>query len=152
MAGVDAGINTGFAILNLQGVLITSGCMKEASDERIVKIITDVGTPVLIAADTNPPSHFVQKIAARLNVRVCIPSESMSKAEKRAIGADLDDPHVRDAYAAAVKAFRRYQNRLRQIDRLRLPESEKEELKRMAIIGKRLSERLQKGPKRALDD
>ncbi len=149
MAGVDAGIYTGYAILDLRGELIASGCMKEASDEKIVKVITDIGTPVLIGADTNPPSHFVKKIAARLNIKVCIPAESMSKAKKREIGYSIDDPHIRDAYAAAVKAFRRYQNRLRQIELLPLPESEKEELKRMAIVGIRLSERLRCGPKTA---
>ena len=120
---------------------MASGCKKEASDEKIVNIISKVGVPVLIASDTSPPSHFVQKIAARLNVKVFSPKESLTKLEKRAIGKDIDDVHIRDAYAAAVKAYRRYQNRLRQIDSM--PVAGKEELKKMVMTGKRIAERLE---------
>lgn len=127
-------------MLDLGGRLVGSGCEKEASDERVVKIISDCGTPVLVAADTHPPSHFVRKIAARLNVRAFSPNESMSKLEKRQIGAHIDDVHIRDAYAAAVKAYRKYQNRLRQIDRMGLPISEQEELKMMVICGQRIGD------------
>jgi len=120
---------------------VASGCKKEASDEKIVNIISKVGVPVLIASDTSPPSHFVQKIAARLNVKVFSPRESLTKLEKRAIGRDIDDVHIRDAYAAAVKAYRRYQNRLRQIDSM--PVADKEELKKMVMTGERIAERLE---------
>ena len=139
--GIDPGIKTGYAILDLDGRLVGSGCEKEASDERIVRIVSLVGIPVLVASDTHPPSHFVQKMAARLNVRVFSPRESMSRLEKRRIGASIDDVHTRDAYAAAVKAFRRYANRLRQIDRMDI--GGKEELKKMAIVGQRLSDGLE---------
>jgi predicted RNase H-like nuclease (RuvC/YqgF family) len=105
-----------------------------------VRVISTVGIPVLIAADTRPPSHFVSKIAARLNVRVFSPSESMSRMEKRQIGASIDDVHTRDAYAAAVKAYRRYANRLRQIDKMDV--EGKAELKKMVIIGQRISDAL----------
>jgi predicted RNase H-like nuclease (RuvC/YqgF family) len=123
---------------------VASGCEKEAGHERIVEILSSVGIPVLIAADTHPPSSFVQKIAARLNVRVSAPRQSMTKLEKRQIGSFIEDVHVRDAYAAAVKAFRRHQNRLRQIDSM--PSGDKEELKRMVITGSRIAERLPSRP------
>lgn len=96
---------------------------------------------MLIAADTRPPSHFVQKIAARLNVKVSAPNESMTRLEKRQMGAHIEDVHIRDAYAAAVKAYRRYANRLRQIDSMDV--DDKDELKRMVILGQRIAERLE---------
>lgn len=116
------------------------GCEKEANDEKIVKILSGCGVPVLVASDTHPPSSFVQKIAARLNVRVFCPKESMSRLEKREIGKDIDGVHIRDAYAAAVKAYRKYQNRLRQIDAM--PVRGKERLKKMVITGQRIAEEL----------
>jgi predicted RNase H-like nuclease (RuvC/YqgF family) len=137
IVGIDPGIKTGYAALDLSGRLIGSGCEKEANDERIVRVISGFGIPVLIAADTSPPSHFVQKIAARLSVKVFSPKESLTKIEKREIGRDIEDVHIRDAYAAAVKAYRRYQNRLRQIDTM--DAENKEELKKMAIIGKKIA-------------
>ncbi len=129
-------------MLDLNGKLVASGCEKEASDERIVKVISKIGIPVLIASDTSPPSHFVQKVAARFNIKVFSPKESLTRAEKRLIGKDIDDVHIRDAYAAAVKAFRRYQNRLRQIEAMDV--KNKDELKKMVIIGERIAEKLEK--------
>lgn len=114
--------------------------MKEASDESIIREIIRSGIPVLIASDTSPPSHFVQKIAARFNVRVFSPKESMSRLEKRLIGKGIEDVHIRDSYAAAVKAFRRYQNRLRQIDAMGI--EGKDELKKMVIAGEKIGGKL----------
>ncbi|NYZ74069.1 DUF460 domain-containing protein [Candidatus Micrarchaeota archaeon] len=140
IVGIDPGIKTGYAVLDLKGALLASGCVKEASDEKMVEIISHVGVPVLVASDTHPPSHFVQKIAARLNVRVFSPRESLKKTEKREMGSEIADVHIRDAYAAAVKAYRKYQNCLRQIDAMSPPDAE--ELKRMVIMGHRIAERL----------
>ena len=123
--------------------MVAGGCEKEASDERIIRKISEFGIPVLVASDTAPPSSFVQKVAARLNVRVFSPRESMKKTEKKEIGSRIDDPHIRDSYAAAVKAYRKYQNRLRQIDAMNVPEGE--ELKRMVILGQRVSDGAQAG-------
>ncbi|MDD5171414.1 MAG: DUF460 domain-containing protein [Candidatus ainarchaeum sp.] len=141
IVGIDPGIKTGYAILDLKGALVASGCVKEASDEKMVEIISEVGVPVLVASDTHPASHFVQKIAARLNIRVFSPKESLKKIEKREMGRKITDVHIRDAYAAAIKAYRKYQNRLRQIDAIDPPDAE--ELKKMVIMGHRIAERLE---------
>jgi len=106
---------------------------KEANDERIVRIISSVGSPSVIASDTSPPSHFVQKVAARFHVKLFHPRRSLSQEQKRLMGRDVNDPHIRDAYAAAVKAYRRYADRLRQIDRMDV--QNKDELKHMVISG-----------------
>jgi uncharacterized protein len=147
IVGIDPGIKTGYAILDLNGSYVAGGCEKEASDERMVREVSRFGVPVLIASDTHPPSSFVSKIAARLNVRVCSPKVSMLKEEKRVIGRHIDDPHTRDAYAAAVKAYRKHQNRLRQIDCMDLPIADKDSLKRMAITGHRIADKLPGGSK-----
>lgn len=48
------------------------------------------------------------------------------------------DVHIRDSYAAAVKAYRRYVNRFRSIDAM--DAYNKDELKKLVIAGKRVSE------------
>jgi len=113
---VDPGVYTAFAALNLKGELIASGCEKEASDERVVEIIRKVGVPSLIASDVNPPPSFVQKVAARFNVRLSYPERSLTQEEKKKMGSFIDDVHIRDAYGAAMKAYHVYENRLRQIE------------------------------------
>jgi predicted RNase H-like nuclease (RuvC/YqgF family) len=140
---VDAGIKTGYALLDLSGNLVCSGTEKEANDERIVKIISSVGIPSVIASDTCPPSSFVQKVAARFNTKLFHPKKSLTQEEKRIIGKNISDPHIRDAYAAAIKAFRRYADRLRQIDKM--SDVDRDELKHLVIkgepIGKILKEK-----------
>jgi predicted RNase H-like nuclease (RuvC/YqgF family) len=145
IVGIDPGIKTGYAILDLNGRLVSSGCEKEASDEDLIRIVSSFGTIVLVASDTRPASYFVKKIAARLNVRVFSPNESMTKIEKRQIGANIPDVHIRDSYAAAVKAYNKYQNKLRQIDSMTIASvKEKEELKKMIIRGHRIAEQKSK--------
>jgi predicted RNase H-like nuclease (RuvC/YqgF family) len=136
IVGLDAGIKTGYVILNLDGGIIASGVEKEASHERIVKIISDVGTPSLIATDVSRPPHFVQKVAARFHARVFHPQKSITVEEKKSLGKKIVDPHIRDAYSAAVKAYRHYANRFRQVDRMKASKKEKDKLKHLLIRGK----------------
>ncbi len=96
--------------------MVASGCEKEASDERVVEIIRKVGVPSLVASDVNPPPSFVQKVAARFNVRLFCPERSLTQEEKKKMGRFIDDVHIRDAYGAAMKAYHAYENRLRQIE------------------------------------
>ena len=139
---MDAGIKTGYALIDLSGNLVSSGTEKEANDERIVKLISEVGIPSIIASDTCPPSSFVQKVAARFNTKLFHPKKSLTQEEKRIIGKNISDPHIRDAYAAAIKAFRRYADRLRQIDRME--NVNRDELKHMVIKGNPIGKVLNK--------
>ncbi len=133
---MDAGIKTGYVVLNLDGEIIASGVEKEASHERIVRIISDIGTPSIIATDVAVPPSFIRKIAARFNARVFHPQKSITVEEKKALGRKLVDPHIRDAYAAAVKAYRNYANRFRQVDKMKISRNEKDKLKHLLIRGK----------------
>lgn len=136
IVGLDAGIKTGYVILNLEGEIITSGVEKEASHERIVKIISDIGTPSIIATDVAKPPSFIRKVAARFNAKVFHPQKSITVEEKKQMGKGIVDPHIRDSYSAAVKAYRHYANRFRQVDKMKLGKQEKEKLKHLLIRGK----------------
>ena len=100
----------------MSGKLVSSGCEKEASHERIVEIISHLGKPSLIATDVSPAPDFVLKVAARFHARTFSPERSMLVDEKKEIGKTIQNPHVRDAFAAAVKAYRHYENTLRRIE------------------------------------
>lgn len=142
IVGIDAGIHAAYAALDLNGQLVGAGCEKEASHEKLVASIRPVGIPSIVACDVRKPPAFVSKIAARFNALLFVPSHDLTSEEKRAIGAEIPDVHVRDAYAAAVKAYRAYANRLRQIDAL--PSSEnKDRLKHLVLQGHALTKLLQ---------
>lgn len=131
---MDPGVYTAFAAINLRGELVASGCEKEASDERVVEVIRKVGVPSLVASDVNPPPSFVQKVAARFNVRLFYPARSLTQEEKKEAGGFIDDVHIRDAYAAAMKAYHAYENRLRQIEGMGTA-LDKDLLKHMVLQG-----------------
>lgn len=110
-----------------------AGSEKEIGEEKLVEIIRQIGIPSIIATDVSPTPYFVRKVAARFNVKVYAPEKSMKVEEKRIIGKDILDPHVRDAYAAATKAHRNFANRLRQIEKMQI--TDKEKLKHLVIQG-----------------
>ncbi|MDD5337477.1 MAG: DUF460 domain-containing protein [Candidatus ainarchaeum sp.] len=116
IVGVDPGIKTAFAALDLNGRTVASGTLKEADPDRIVEEISKLGIPSVVASDVNPVPSFVQKIAARFNVRTFVPLRSMQEEEKKHISPMAENLHERDAIAAAVKCYRFYANRLRQIE------------------------------------
>ena len=118
IAGIDAGVTTAFALLDLSGNLVYAESSKNTDDEKIIGRMASHGRIVLVASDTSPPSHFVKKISSRLGVKLYHPKSSLTQEEKRRIGKSITDPHIRDAYAAAVKAYHRYENRLRRLTKL----------------------------------
>ena len=147
IVGIDAGVKVGYAVIDLDGNLVSAGCEKEASDETIVRIISSVGKPSVVASDVSKPSKFVSKVAARFHVKVNSPKKSMSVKEKRAIGENIIDPHVRDAYAAAIKTYRNYANRLRQVNKIHT-KKDKDELKNLVIQGEALTKILRRRVKK----
>ncbi|MBI5051302.1 DUF460 domain-containing protein [Candidatus Micrarchaeota archaeon] len=141
IVGIDPGIKTGYAVLDLNGNLVASGVEKEANEERVVEIVREFGIPSIIGTDVASPPYFVRKIAARFNIRVHFPSKNITGEEKREIGKEIDNVHIRDAYSAAVKAFRTYANRLRQIELMDI--KEKDRLKHLVIQGEQLGRVIQ---------
>jgi len=85
-----------------------------------VKQITDVGTPSVIACDTNPPSRLARKLKAWFHAKLFYPRHSLTQLEKTRIAeksgknAKPKNLHERDALAAAAKAYHYFENKLRQ--------------------------------------
>jgi predicted RNase H-like nuclease (RuvC/YqgF family) len=121
--------------LDLRGNVVLKFVDRDVGEERIVRIIRKTGIPSIIATDVSPAPHLVEKIAARFNVKVFSPPRSLMQEEKDKIAKDIQDPHLRDAYAASVKAYREHANRMRQIDKLDLDEERKDKIKHLIIQG-----------------
>lgn len=107
---------TAYAALDLNGELVEAGCEKELSHEGLVRILSGLGKPSMVATDVSPAPDFVLRISSRFHVRMHVPQRSLGVAEKKAAARDVQNPHIRDAYAAALKAYRAYANTLRKIE------------------------------------
>ncbi len=134
IVGIDPGINTAYAAIGLDGKFVASGTLKEADADRIVAEIAKLGIPSMVASDVSPAPSFVQKVAARFNARTFVPRRPMLQEEKGGIAGETKNLHERDALAAAIKCYREYANRLRQIEMMETP-LEKDLLKHMVIQG-----------------
>ena len=125
IVGIDPGLKVGYAAIDLNGKLVAAGCTKNKHQNEVISLISESGIPSLIATDVRPAPQFVKKIAARFNVKCFYPRKSLSKEYKRRVGGTMLNPHIRDAYAAAVKAYKKYSNRFRRIDKIYPDQKEK---------------------------
>ncbi|MHA1409772.1 MAG: DUF460 domain-containing protein [Candidatus Odinarchaeia archaeon] len=124
IVGIDPGITTGLAILNLNGELLALKSTKSFSKSRIISYIYRFGEPLIIASDTVPPSNFVIKLAKITRSKLFSPSKLMTVSEKKEIVSGyvtenhikLSGSHQRDALAAAIKAFKFYEPLFRKVD------------------------------------
>ena len=115
MVGVDPGVYTALVILDLEGNVVAELVERDLGEKRAVEIILEHGKPVIIATDVCPPPFFVKKLASRFNAVLFYPKQSYSTQLKVKIGKHAN-PHLRDAFAAALKSLRKYENRFRSID------------------------------------
>ncbi|HIH23336.1 TPA: DUF460 domain-containing protein [Candidatus Micrarchaeota archaeon] len=116
IVGIDPGIKVGYAVIDLNGKLTGAGCVKQRDAGKIAGLISEIGTPHVIATDVNPAPELVRKISRIFHARIYTPIRNMSRESKMIIGKDILNPHIRDAYAAAIKAYRKYKNRFKRIE------------------------------------
>ena len=133
IVGVDPGLYTGIAILNLDGEIIIAKSWKQMGEKLIVETIERFGTPIIIATDVHKAPAMVSLIAARFGARLITPPKNISKHKKDSYRFKISDVHARDAYAAAIMAFSKYANRFRSI---RKRYAEKAEIAMMRVVKK----------------
>jgi len=131
--GIDPGIESGLAILDVEGKLVALHSAKEFGKGDIVSAVSSAGIPLIVSADTNPPPDMVRKVAAMLGAQLYYPPRTLSTSEKEEIvrefisqrGINVKTTHERDALAAAVLAYRTIASKLEKI---------RKELERMGIL------------------
>ncbi len=151
--GFDPGLTVGIAILDLDGNLLSIESCREISKAKIINHIIDYGKALLIASDVYPPPKMIKKLASALNSKIHSPPKTMSVESKieivenylseRSIHLHPENTHERDALAAAVKTYKHYQNKLRQVEKraenLHLSKEEMDNIKSMVIRGRSIS-------------
>ncbi len=123
IVGVDPGITTGLAILDLSGRVLYLASGKDLDRGRILEIASSLGRPVIVAVDVSSPPEAARKIAAQLGASLYTPPEDLSTMEKRELAARAYggkppvDSHQRDALAAAYRAFQALRRKMEQVER-----------------------------------
>lgn len=131
IVGIDPGHNTGIGILNFAGKIMHVDTLRSVARGDVIREITEIGDPIIIAADVTPPPSFVEKIAKMLNATLYYPNKLLSAMEKKQIVDDFTEDqqrrikgsHKRDALSAAIKAYHHYEELLEKINKeLQAPE------------------------------
>ena len=124
IVGIDPGIVTGLAILDMNGNVLTLHSGKNLSRRHVLRIVYQYGTPILVAVDTAKPSDYAKKLAAMIGAVLYYPDKDLSISEKSEIavkvsreqGIVIKDPHMRDALAAAYKSFMQLKPKLDRVE------------------------------------
>lgn len=76
--------------------------------------------PVIIASDTNPPSKLSRYLATAFGCKLSFPEHSLTQIQKSkmTMNYSTQNVHEKDALAAAIKAYNKIQNKMRQTDRI----------------------------------
>lgn len=123
IVGVDPGTTIGIAMLDFDGNILTLRSTKMFSRSKIVRMVSQRGTAIIIATDVIPTPDFVQKLANTLKARLYAPSRILSVAEKQEIVQQyikqkrikVADSHQRDALASAIKAYSNFRGMFEKI-------------------------------------
>ena len=149
IVGFDPGLTVGIAILDLHGHVISTKSFKEISRSEIIKHIIGYGKTILVATDVYPPPKMVKKLATTLNSKIYSPNKTFTVSSKTELVDSYlneissknwpDNAHERDALAAAIKTYKHYEKKIKQIEKrtekMGLSTEEVEEVKIMVIKG-----------------
>lgn len=144
IVGIDSGKTSAVACLGLDGRLLHSAHRTFAGSDWLVKEISCVGTPCVVATDRSRPNSVIRKANAAFNSVLFVPERDILSDEKRLLAkaAGLKNHHEQDAYASAIKAYYFYANKLNQAGRAirGLAKEEQDRIKARIIMRHSISE------------
>lgn len=164
IVGIDPGVSTGIAVIDLNGIPLFLYSSKNIDRKDVVNMILSIGSPVIIATDVTEVPDTVKKLAATVNAQLFVPQRNLSTTEKVEIVSlltkkypwlNVEDSHERDALAAAYKAYQGLEDKFRQIEKnlRKYGISLDEDKIKVAIIkGKTLAEAIEEELERLIEE
>jgi len=119
LVGIDPGTKTGVAVLSLRGKVISVESMKDMGKDKVIKYISSLGFPTIIATDKSKPPSMVESVSNNFGSVLFHPEKDITKKDKASLTRKYNpkDSHQRDALAAAFYAFREYRDTIRKIEK-----------------------------------
>ncbi|MEM4513718.1 MAG: DUF460 domain-containing protein [Ignisphaera sp.] len=150
--GIDPGIETGLAIIDLSLNVLTVESSKGLDRLDIINKIYQYGIPVLVAVDKNPPPESAKKLASMLGVQLYVPNESLDTETKekliewlkkrKHVDIKITTTHERDALVSTLKAYKAYERKLVELEKKLLEmdlDVDIDEMKSMLLKGQSVS-------------
>lgn len=115
IVGIDPGNTSAVAALNLDKEVVLLESQRDLSDSEMIRIVIDVGRPVVVTSDKESMPSKAAKVAQSVGARKFNPEQDMSRSKKDRLGHG-DNSHEKDAVAAAVNAYNNLQRKIRKIN------------------------------------
>ena len=143
IVGIDPGITTAYAVLDIEGNLIHLNSSKQYDLGTLISETIEFGKVVLVGTDKAKVPRLVEAFATKLGARIVSPEEDIKVHEKRIMisSFSFDDEHQGDALASALFAYKDTKTLLDKIDAF-VEENQKQSIKgriKELVIAKRIS-------------
>ncbi|MBR1368831.1 hypothetical protein RJ53_04610 [Methanocalculus chunghsingensis] len=144
IVGIDPGTTMAVALLNLDGELVHLSSSRVTSIADAISLIREHGRPLIIASDKKEMPGTVEKIRRSFNAVPFLPRSDILVPEKFELASPVqyENDHERDAYAAAMVAYRHYKNKFASLSK-RIPSGVAlDEIRARVIRGRSLEQAL----------
>lgn len=143
IVGIDPGITTAYAVLDIEGNLIHLKSSKQLDLNHLISEIIKFGRVVIVGTDKFKVPHLVGAFATKLGAKIASPEEDIKVDEKRKMidNFSIEDNHQGDALASGLFAYQTLKPLLNKIDFF-VKENKKQNIKnriKELVITKRIS-------------
>ncbi len=130
IVGIDPGTTTAYAVLDLNGNIISIKSAKNLGINALLSEVTQLGKIGIIGTDKAKIPSLVENFSAKTGARIIYPKEDLKVNEKKNIIMDFktENEHQDDALASSLFAFKRVKPVLERIDAY-VKENKKENIK-----------------------
>ena len=119
IVGIDPGTTLGYAVLDINKKIIEINSSKELNLNALIKKISEIGSPIIVGTNKKKKKKncFIRKFAAQFNAKLVAPKEDLKIEDKNELTRDYKlNSHQRDALAAALCAYSKYERLFSKID------------------------------------
>jgi len=116
IVGIDAGLNSGVAILSTEGELLLLNTFRGYNRGTIIREILKIGRPILLATDRKKAPKAIKELASSFGCRILRPKRDLNREEKEEITIGykekIKDDHQLDALSSALYAYRKVKRKI----------------------------------------
>ena len=118
IVGIDPGTTIGYAVLDIEGNLLTAKSSKNCNLSILINELVSIGKTIIIGTDKKKIPDFVEKAGIKLGAKIISPKEDLLVYEKRNIasGFNIKKDHELDALASALFAYNEIKPLMNKID------------------------------------
>lgn len=120
--GIDPGVITGIAILDLKLEKIIIKSERNFSRNDLINFVLSIGEPIIVACDVSNPPKLVRKIASVFGAKLIFPTKNLDRKRKekliRRFSKYVKNNHERDALASALFAYNKIIHIIKKIEKM----------------------------------